>query len=144
LAEHPESVQINALVAVSGTILAKELQQQTGQSIENAFPTALEMARMIATARIVMPRTIVRLSAGRMKYSEAEQALLMHAGANSIFYGETLLTTPNPEEHHDKVMFQKLGMIGKPAFAEPMTPPLSKFHEEIIEETIEIHHVKKQ
>ena len=86
LPEHPESVPINALVAVEGTPLA-----------ENNAPTALDMARMIATARVVLPRTMVRLSAGRLSFSEGEQAMMFMAGANSIFYGDKLLTTPNPE-----------------------------------------------
>ena len=60
-------------------------------------PTALEMTRMIATCRVVLPSTMVRLSAGRMGFSQGEQTLMFLAGANSIFYGEQLLTTPNPE-----------------------------------------------
>jgi biotin synthase len=60
-------------------------------------PTALEMTRMIATCRVVLPATMVRLSAGRMGFSQGEQTLMFLAGANSIFYGEQLLTTPNPE-----------------------------------------------
>lgn len=123
MAEHPESVPINALVPVEGTPLG-DSQGKTN------VPTALDMARMIATARCVMPRTMIRLSAGRMNYTEAEQALMMHAGANSIFYGEQLLTTPNPEAHVDKVMFQKLGLIGKPAYSAPLEPSMD--HVEVV------------
>jgi len=107
LPEHPESVPINALVPIAGTPLADGLEAAQ-------VPTALEMARMIAAARVVMPKTVIRLSAGRMSYTEAEQALMMHAGANSIFYGDTLLTTRNPETHVDRVLFKRLGLVGKP------------------------------
>eukprot|EP00960_Hanusia_phi_P030491 748651-Hanusia_phi.AAC.2 len=88
LPEHPESVPINALVPVEGTPLAKK---------DIKGPTGLEMARCVATARIIMPKSMVRLSAGRMDLSFAEQALCFMAGANSIFAGDKLLTTPNAE-----------------------------------------------
>ena len=96
---HPESVPINALVAVAGT----PLERQTP-----ADP--IDMTRMIATARIVMPRSRVRLSAGRTSMSQAAQALCLLAGANSIFAGDRLLTTPNPGEDEDRTLVRKLGM----------------------------------
>lgn len=77
--------------------------------------TAFDMARTIATARILMPKTMVRLSAGRMSFTEAEQGLLFMAGANSIFNGDTLLTTSNPAFEKDKAMFERMGLTGKPA-----------------------------
>lgn len=100
--EHPESVPVNALVAVEGT----PLEQQAPVNIT-------EMLRMIATARITMPRSVVRLSAGRMQMSLAEQALCFMAGANSIFAGDKLLTTANPEFDADKAMFDMLGLRAK-------------------------------
>ena len=86
LTQHPESVPINALVPVAGTPLAGL-----------AAPTGMELLRCVATARLLMPRTVVRLSAGRVSLSVAEQALCFVAGANSIFTGDQLLTTPNTE-----------------------------------------------
>jgi biotin synthase len=97
LPEHPESVPVNALVPVDGTPL--ELQPKV---------SVWEMIRMIATARIIMPKAMVRLSAGRVRMSIEEQALCFMAGANSIFAGDKLLTTPNPEFIQDKEMFQQL------------------------------------
>jgi biotin synthase len=96
---HPESVPVNMLVRVEGTPLA-------GQEAEDP----LELVRMIATARILMPASMVRLSAGRLSLSEEAQALCMLAGANSVFLGERLLTTPNPETDADRRLFDKLGM----------------------------------
>jgi biotin synthase len=96
---HPESVPINMLVRVEGTPLAGE------RPIE-----PLEMVRTIATARILMPASMVRLSAGRLSLSEEAQALCFLAGANSIFMGERLLTTPNPEMGADRTLLDKLGM----------------------------------
>ena len=96
---HPESVPINALVAVEGTPLAD-------QPPVDPF----EMVRMIATARIAMPASKVRLSAGRTSMSDETQALCFLAGANSIFTGEKLLTTPNPGEDHDRALLNKLGL----------------------------------
>jgi biotin synthase len=96
---HPESVPINMLVRVEGTPLANEA------SIE-----PLELVRSIATARILMPASMVRLSAGRLSLSEEAQALCFLAGANSIFMGEKLLTTPNPEANADRSLLAKLGM----------------------------------
>jgi biotin synthase len=96
---HPESVPINALVRVAGTPLA-------------AAPPLdpLELVRMIATARIVMPASMVRLSAGRTEMSTETQALCFLAGANSIFTGERLLTTPNPGQDHDQALLGRLGL----------------------------------
>jgi biotin synthase len=115
LPEHPESVPINALVAVEGTPLG---DADVMDSVD-----AFDMARMIATARIVMPRTMVRLSAGRMSFSDAEQYLMFQAGANSIFNGDKLLTTDNPEFDDDQRMFQKFGFKGKPAHKGPLVAP---------------------
>ncbi len=99
LPKPPESVPINTLVAVPGTPL--ENQQRVA---------SLELVRMIAVARILMPESKVRLSAGRLEMSVEEQALCFLAGANSIFAGERLLTTPNPEWEQDKAMFDALGL----------------------------------
>ena len=115
LPEHPESVPINALVSVDGTPL--------GDDGDIGQVDAWDMARMIATARIVMPRTMVRLSAGRMSFSHAEQYLMFQAGANSIFNGDKLLTTDNPEFDEDQAMFKKFGFTGKPAHKGPLVAP---------------------
>ena len=95
----PESVPINALVSVDGTPLA-------GKSFVDSF----EFVRAIATARIVMPKTMVRLSAGRTKMSDEMQALCFLAGANSIFLGDKLLTTENPDSVDDFALLNKLGL----------------------------------
>ena len=107
LAEHPESVPVNALVPVEGT----PLEDQPRVSV-------WEMVRMIATARIIMPRAMVRLSAGRVRMNLEEQALCFLAGANSIFAGDKLLTTPNPQYVEDKEMFQVLNLKPRKAFKE--------------------------
>ena len=107
LPEHPESVPINALVALKGTPLEN-----------NSKTDVWDMVRMIATARIIMPKTMVRLSAGRTEMSVAEQALCFMAGANSIFAGDKLLTTPNPSFEEDNLMFQLLGLKPRAAFKE--------------------------
>ncbi|MDH3561575.1 MAG: biotin synthase BioB [Gammaproteobacteria bacterium] len=99
LPEHPGSVPINQLVKVEGTPLDSE------PGIE-----PLEFVRTLAVARILMPRSYVRLSAGRSEMSEAMQALCFHAGANSIFYGEKLLTTGNPDTASDDALFERLGL----------------------------------
>jgi biotin synthase len=96
---HPESVPINMLVAVAGTPLAS--RPPLG---------AVEMVRAIATARILMPRAMVRLSAGRQQMSEEAQLLCMMAGANSVFFGEKLLTTGNPEYAQDMALFEAAGI----------------------------------
>ncbi len=105
LPEHPESVPVNALVAVEGT----PLEDMKRVSV-------FEMVRMIATVRIVMPKTMVRLSAGRLDMPVAEQALCFMAGANSIFAGDKLLTTPNPSFTDDMAMFNLLGLKPREAF----------------------------
>ncbi|WP_373019345.1 biotin synthase BioB [Thiomicrorhabdus sp.] len=97
---HPNSVPINLLVAVEGTPLA-HMKDKTD---------SFEFIRVIATARILMPQTYVRLSAGRMSLTDEAQALCFFAGANSIFYGDKLLTTDNPESDHDTQLFAKLGI----------------------------------
>ena len=104
MAPHPESVPINALVAVEGTPLA-------GQPKVPVW----DMVRMIAVARILMPTSHVRLSAGRIHYSTEEQALCFLAGANSIFAGDKLLTTANNGTDADSVMFRTLGLIPRPS-----------------------------
>lgn len=101
---HPESVPVNALVPVEGT----PLEDQPKVSV-------WEMIRMIATARILMPKAMVRLSAGRVRMSIEEQALCFLAGANSIFAGDKLLTTPNPGFIEDKEMFQLLQLKPRPS-----------------------------
>jgi biotin synthase len=105
LPEHPESVPINALVPVKGTPLANQPRVDIW-----------DMVRMIATARILMPATMVRLSAGRAEMSVSEQAFCFMAGANSIFAGEKLLTTPNPSFDEDMQMFNLLGLKPREAF----------------------------
>lgn len=105
LPQHPESVPINALVAIKGT----PLENQERVSV-------WEMVRMIATTRIIMPKTVVRLSAGRLEMSLPEQALCFMAGANSIFAGDKLLTTPNPSFSDDMEMFEILGLKARRAF----------------------------
>ncbi|HEY9017908.1 biotin synthase BioB [Thiomicrospira sp.] len=97
---HPGSVPINLLVPVEGTPLA-EMKGKTD---------AFEFIRVIATARILMPQSYVRLSAGRMELNEQAQAWCFFAGANSIFYGDKLLTTDNPEADSDVQLFKKLGL----------------------------------
>ena len=99
MSQPPESVPINLLTQVEGTPL---------HGTEALDP--LEFIRTIAVARITMPTSYVRLSAGRQSMGEPVQALCFHAGANSIFYGEKLLTTGNPEVEADNVLFAKLGL----------------------------------
>ncbi|NLR94189.1 biotin synthase BioB [Flammeovirga agarivorans] len=107
LPQHPESVPVNALVPVEGTPMEG-----------NKMVSTWEMIRMIATARILMPKAMVRLSAGRTEMTTEAQALCFMAGANSIFAGDQLLTTPNPEEDADKVMFNLLGLTPRASFKE--------------------------
>ena len=104
LPEHPESVPVNALVAVEGTPLG-----------DRPKVDVWSMLRVIATARILMPTAMVRLSAGRLDMSESDQALCFLAGANSIFAGDKLLTTGNPAFDRDKAMFARLGLTPRPA-----------------------------
>ncbi len=107
----PESVPINALVAVEGT------------PMEDIEPISIwEMIRMVATTRIVMPKTQVRLSAGRTEMSREGQAMCFFAGANSIFAGDKLLTTPNPDVNEDMEMFSLLGLTPQKPFVKSAQP----------------------
>jgi biotin synthase len=108
LPEHPQSVPINQLVRVEGTPLA---------AAEALDP--FDFVRMIAVARILMPKSHVRLSAGRAQMSDELQAWCFMAGANSIFYGEKLLTTGNPDTEHDRRLFQRLKIAAEPATLDP-------------------------
>ncbi len=108
LPEHPESVPINMLVRVAGTPLAGE------QKLD-----PLEFVRTVAAARITMPRSMVRLSAGREDMSEETQALCFLAGANSIFYGPKLLTTSNPGRDRDRELLERLGLSPMPTRSSP-------------------------
>jgi len=110
LPSHPESVPINLLVQVAGTPLY-------GREALDPF----ELVRTIAVARILMPASVVRLSAGRTGMPDEGQALCFLAGANSIFYGERLLTTANPDQDHDQALFQRLGIRRSQAPSEPQT-----------------------
>ena len=110
LPEHPESVPINMLMQVEGTPLGNAKRVD-----------ALDLVRTIAAARITMPQSVVRLSAGREGMSDEAQALCFMAGANSIFVGSKLLTTPNPERSRDEVLLSRLGMR-----AEKTLDPLAK------------------
>ena len=114
LPQHPESVPVNALVAVEGT----PLEDQERVSV-------WEMLRMIATARITMPQAMVRLSAGRVRMNVEEQALCFLAGANSIFAGDKLLTTPNPGVDKDKELFQTLNIKPRASFKDQNQPVLA-------------------
>jgi biotin synthase len=102
LEPQPQSVPINNLVPVPGTPM------EEGEPVD-----AVEFVRTIAAARISLPHSYIRLAAGRLNLSEAEQALCFQAGANSIFYGEQLLTTPNPDENSDMALLDKLGMTAE-------------------------------
>jgi biotin synthase len=110
LPEHPQSVPINQLMQVPGTPL---------YGAEKVDP--IEFVRVIAVARLLMPRSYVRLSAGRSEMNEATQALCFLAGANSIFYGDKLLTTENPDENTDRKLFERLGIKAE-SLAEQAAP----------------------
>ncbi|TAL03267.1 MAG: biotin synthase BioB [Rhodospirillaceae bacterium] len=101
---HPESVPINLLVQVEGTPL------HTGKALD-----PIEFVRTVAVARVTMPASVVRLSAGREDMSDEIQALCFLAGANSIFYGPKLLTTPNPDQDHDMGLLNRLGLTPTPS-----------------------------
>ena len=105
LPHHPESVPVNALVPVRGTVLGDMLADTPLARIDD-----IEFVRTVAVARITMPRSMVRLSAGRESMSEATQALCFLAGANSIFTGDRLLTAPNAGDDADGALFAKLGL----------------------------------
>ena len=109
LAPHPESVPINQLVRAPGTPLEGE-----------ADVDPLDVVRMVAAARITMPRSMVRLAAGRLQLSREARTLCFQAGANSIFYGESLLTTPNPTVDDDRALMAELGLT--PLEARPLAP----------------------
>ena len=106
---HPESVPINALMAIEGTPLENQEPIET-----------FEMVRTVACARIMMPGSMVRLSAGRIDMSTEAQALCFLAGANSIFAGETLLTAANPSENEDEKLLESLGMRPRKDSAAPV------------------------
>ncbi|NQX80777.1 MAG: biotin synthase BioB [Flavobacteriaceae bacterium] len=108
---HPESVPINALVPVEGTPMEEQ------QVVE-----IWDMVRMVATTRIIMPKSQVRLSAGRTNMSQEGQSMCFFAGANSIFSGNKLLTTPNPDINEDKKMFDLLGLVPSKPFLNIMKP----------------------
>jgi biotin synthase len=106
LPRHPESVPVNALVPVRGTVLGDMLADTPLAKIDD-----IEFVRTVAAARITMPRSMVRLSAGRESMSEATQALCFMAGANSIFTGDKLLTAPNAGDDADGALLAKLGLV---------------------------------
>jgi biotin synthase len=112
LPKHPESVPVNALVPVKGTVLGDMLADTPLAKIDD-----IEFVRTVAVARITMPQSMVRLSAGRESMSDAAQALCFMAGANSIFTGDKLLTTPNAGDDKDAALFTRLGIT--PMAAEP-------------------------
>ncbi|GAB5347362.1 biotin synthase BioB [Alteriqipengyuania sp. 357] len=114
LEKHPESVPVNALVPVKGTVLGDMLADTPLAKIDD-----IEFVRTVAVARITMPMSMVRLSAGRESMSEATQALCFLAGANSIFTGDKLLTAPNAGDDSDGALFAKLGLMPLQG-AEPM------------------------
>ncbi len=118
---HPESVPINALVPVAGTPLENQ-----------PLVPIWDMVRMIAATRIVIPKTVVRLSAGRTQMSLEGQALCFMAGANSIFAGDKLLTTPNPDFNSDMEMFKLFGLTPRKAF-KGTTQPVSKIKSKEVE-----------
>lgn len=131
----PESIPINALVAVEGTPMESQ------KPIEK-----WELIRMVATTRIAFPKSVVRLSAGRTMMNMEAQALCFMAGAGSIFAGDKLLTTPNPEFNEDKEMFEILGLIPKESFSDaekPETKPDAIIEERKIKEQMRISALKE-
>jgi biotin synthase len=116
LPAHPESVPINALVPIRGTVLGDMLADTPLARIDE-----IEFVRTIAVARILMPHAVVRLSAGRESMSESTQALCFLAGANSIFTGERLLTTGNAGASADQALFEKLGLRATSPAADPLS-----------------------
>ena len=115
---HPESVPINLLVAVEGTPLGDRPPEDP-----------IELVRMIATARVLMPASYVRLSAGRLSLTGEAQALCFLAGANSVFMGEKLLTTANPDVDTDRCLFERLGLSLQPTSTTVSRDPLNASHE---------------
>ncbi|SFB79855.1 biotin synthase [Marinospirillum celere] len=122
LQPHPESVPINMLVKVPGTPL---------EEVEDLEP--LEFIRMLAVARIVMPASRIRLSAGREKLDASQQAMAFFAGANSIFYGDKLLTTSNPEASEDQQLFARLGINTR----QTTSPVSEEVHQAALQEALE-------
>jgi biotin synthase len=116
LPRHPESVPVNALVPVKGTVLGDMLADTPMAKIDE-----VEFVRTVAVARIIMPKSMVRLSAGRESMSEACQALCFMAGANSIFTGDKLLTTPNAGDNADAALFAKLGIVPMESHETPLS-----------------------
>ena len=112
LPEHPDSLPVNALVPVTGTPLGERV-------LESGQIDPIEFVRTVAVARLVCPRAMVRLSAGRETMSPEMQALCFLAGANSIFHGEKLLTTPNPGQTRDEELFARLGLRPEAGSAAP-------------------------
>ncbi len=106
LPEHPGSVPINALVPIAGTPLGDRLLSGAAPAVD-----AIEFARTVAVARIMMPASVVRIAAGREAMTDEAQALCLLAGANSLFIGERLLTTDNPGEGRDAALFSRLGVV---------------------------------
>lgn len=125
LPTHPESVPINMLVKVKGTPM---------ENVDDVEP--FDFIRLIAIARIMMPHSAVRLSAGRENMNEQMQALCFMAGANSIFYGCKLLTTPNPEEDTDLQLFKKLGINRSQIHQKPDEVQESDLIEQVIERVV--------
>ena len=111
----PESVPINCLMAMPGTLLEDQPPVDT-----------FELVRLVATTRIVLPRSKVRLSAGRTRLSREAQALCFFAGANSIFFGDKLLTAKNPEMDADRELLAELGLAPQPPFSEIPWPIAGK------------------
>ena len=130
LPAHPDSVPINQLVKVEGTPL---------ENAEDLDP--IDFVRTIATARITMPGSVVRLSAGREIMSDEMQALCFMAGANSLFYGEKLLTTPNPEADQDQALFRRMGVqttaqgdpVKRDSAVQTYTPAAKSAHEQAVD-----------
>lgn len=125
LPTHPESVPINMLVKVKGTPM---------ENVDDVEP--FDFIRLIAIARIMMPHSAVRLSAGRENMNEQMQAMCFMAGANSIFYGCKLLTTPNPEEDTDLQLFKKLGINRSEVHQKPDEVQESDLIEQVIERVV--------
>lgn len=125
LEQHPESVPVNALVPIKGTVLGDMLADTSLAKIDD-----IEFVRTVAVARITMPKSMVRLSAGRESMSEETQALCFLAGANSIFTGDKLLTAPNAGDDSDAALFAKLGMTAlkgeEPMRADRQTDTMAK------------------
>jgi len=117
--KHPESVPINTLVPVEGTPLEN-----------NQEVPSWDLIKMVAIARIMMPESAVRLSAGRLELTDEAQALCFMAGANSIFAGETLLTTSNPEFQADRMLFKNLGLNAKVPFEDGAQPKVNERYKE--------------